>query len=285
MSAHGSGVSHAQTTHEKIAKAALEHLGATLPAIRNSISSHKIKSPVSFSSLSAFLISTKDFVVPSRVCIGSLDGNLILSVRLRIGSKFGRGAAPTAPAPSTAPAPAPPPAPAPAPAARGKRGRDDASERATNTMNQLKKRSGLSASTLKYTHNIIEQLLRVQSADGTSEVIESCGLSVAASDAATTATGATATGATPTFGKAQPRPRLIIACRLSAGVALPLGELKAALGDCFLDGMLTTDASRLSSEFQLPLSSSGKVVEAKHNQKSILLFAGVPILPAAKSSE
>ena len=71
------------------------------------------------------------------------------------------------------------------------------------------------------------------------------------------------------------RPRLIVAARLAAGVPVPLLKLRSALGACFKDGMLTTDASTLGPAYQLPLTAAGQAVE-NAGQRSILLFAAVP---------
>jgi hypothetical protein len=71
------------------------------------------------------------------------------------------------------------------------------------------------------------------------------------------------------------QPNIVIAFRLSAGVAIPLWQLCSALDVC-RDGIITVDAKQVSSEFDLPMSDQAHVAQ-KNGQRSILVFATIPI--------
>lgn len=241
--------------HAQLSKAA-EALGASRSTLRNATSSHHIKNPASFTALDAFYtqVTKPEGIRGAQLFLGSLDGELLLSARLR-----------TDPAPS---------------GRKKKRARDDAADRAAQAMKSVRKRcasdDSLKKATLDFAERTIEQLLRSVKGPGDEELFESCGLSVAPVQ---TATASAATVAPVANASAGPkRPRLIIACRLSAGVALPLGALRGALGPCFKDGMITTRPESLGAEYQLPLTDAGRVVEAQ-GQRSMLLFAAVPEQP------
>ena len=62
------------------------------------------------------------------------------------------------------------------------------------------------------------------------------------------------------------RPKLIVACRLSAGIAVPVYALRSALSTtgAFPDGMMTTNPDSLGPEYRLPLSGLGKAAEGNH---------------------
>ena len=59
---------------------------------------------------------------------------------------------------------------------------------------------------------------------------------------------------------------------------LPLVVLRRALGECFSDGMVTTKPELLGEAYRLPLSAAGQAIESQ-GQRSLLLFAAVPVLP------
>jgi hypothetical protein len=72
------------------------------------------------------------------------------------------------------------------------------------------------------------------------------------------------------------QPTFIIACRLSGGVAISLQCLFSAFEDCLEDGMLTTKTATLGSEFCLPASTMGTLVE-RSGQKSLFCYASILI--------
>jgi len=240
-------------THQKITSAA-SILRIQSSQLRNGVSSHRCTNPVSFAALESFIGAATSLLganAEKRMFLGSIEGVPVVSARLRAavpeqsvhGSNVG--------------------------GRKKKRSRDDAHERAEAACAKLRKHGDKAH--IDRAQNAIEQLLRTVKGPGGEEVFESCGVSLA-----TQAThNASASAASP--GKI--RPKVIVAARLSAGVALPLVVMKMALGDCFGDGMITTNPETLGPEYQLPLSAAGKAVEAA-GQRSLLLFAAVPEPPA-----
>ena len=247
------GTSEYTRTHQGIVDAA-RTLHATESTLRNAVSSHKINTPVTFQSLDSFVTATTQLsgqVKPSQLFLGSLDGDMFVSVRLR-------PAAPTASASGK------------------KRTRDDCAERAKAACSKLHTMVSKSndpernAKQVAYAQATIEQLLRNIKGPGGEEVFESCGVSMANVQ---DVQASVAASPTPAF-TAMRRPKLIIACRLSAGIPLPLVALREALGDSFRDGMITTKPESLGPAYRLPLTEQGTIVE-RSGQRSMLLFAAV----------
>lgn len=212
--------------------------------LRNAVSSHRLPNPVSFAALDGFITTAEKVLGPNtehRLFMGSIEGLPVVSARLRAVSE---------------------------PSVHGgkkKRARDDAHERAEAACAKLRKHGDKAH--IARAQDTIERLLRTVKGPAGEEVFESCGVSLAA-----TATH-NASVSSPLVAKA--RPKVIVAARLAAGVALPLAVMKKALGECFGDGMITTNPETLGPEYQLPLSAAGKAVEAS-GQRSLLLFAAVP---------
>ncbi len=223
--------------------------------LRNGVSSHNFADTVSFPVLDAFVTrvaqTTPQRRDPLRCYMGSIDGHLVVSVRVRPPSSS-LAAEPTA---------------------RRKRGRDDCGDRAETTVSKLRTtlrttQPGNTAALAQLTNakDTVERLLRnVRGTDG-EDPFESCAISFAQSQQQQASTAA---------ASSTTRPRLIVACRLSAGVALSLSALRDALGACFRDGMITTKPESLGAAYQLPLRATGHVVE-ESGQRSMLLFAAVP---------
>ena len=230
-------------------------LSGTDAALRNQVSSHKVKTPISFQALDTFCINaTKPGGTnASQLYLASLDGGPVISARL------GADSAPTQSG------------------SKKKRGRDDAGERAEATCAKLLRMSaGPRKTQVELAQKTIEELLRNVRGPRGEEVFEACGVSVA--PMATSQASASAPVATGM------RPRLIIACRLSSGIPLSLKALRMALGECFKDGMITTQPEKLGPEYQLPLSETGRAVE-NQGQRSMLLFAAVPEKVASATPE
>jgi len=231
-------------------------IGGNSATLRNGISSHRIKSPLAFPVLDTFAQRAGDALpapAADRLFLGSLDGRLVVSARLRVDP-------PAATATATAEAPR-----------RKKRARDDCSERARRAVATIRARADTPElrAAVDLAEATIEALLRAVRGPAGEELFEACGLSMAV--AQQTVASATA----PAANLSNQRPRLIIAARLATGVPVPLLKLRRALGECFKDGMITTDASALGPAYQLPLSAAGQAVE-ETGQRSILLFAAVP---------
>ena len=242
----------ATRVHAHVTRAA-EILRATGSTLRNSVSSHVLPNTLAFPALETFCVNvTKEGGPrPEQLYLGSLDGNIVISARLRGSSASGGGSR------------------------KKKRGRDDAGDRASAACAKLvrmaRAQEGAARERLERqvatAQQTIEQLLRNVKGPNDEECFESCGVSMAAS--VTTQASVAAPTTTPA------RPRLIVACRLSAGVALPLHALREALGACFRDGMLTTRPETLGPDYQLPLTEQGEATEGQ-GQRSMLLFAAVP---------
>lgn len=262
MEAEG-GTDHART-HATLTESA-RAMRTTESTLRNAISSHRVTNPLSFNCLDAFIVAatqTQKAVPVSSLFLGSLDGEMTVSSRLRHRSDT-------------------------QPSSGKKRTRDDCAERARATCKKLHKIVSVSEepernkAQVTLAQDTVEKLLRTVKGPGGEEVFESCGVSLANVQACTASASAPAQ---PAVGAPARRPRMIIACRLAAGVALPLGAMKAALGGCFRDGMITTRPESLGPDYQLPLTEQGQAVESR-GQRSMLLFAAVPDPPAARGRE
>jgi hypothetical protein len=69
-----------------------------------------------------------------------------------------------------------------------------------------------------------------------------------------------------------PRARVVIAARLNAGVAMPVRLLKACLGECWQDGLLTTlDTLHGISEVDLPYSAEAEAALSFGNSPLLLV--------------
>lgn len=259
-----------EAVHARIVAAA-QTLQPTKSRLRNGISSHRVGGPVAFPVLDSFTERATAALASDperRLFLGSVDGDLYVSVQVR------------ARADADADAGSEP---------KRKRQRDDCAERAENAVADIRKRvraNPLNCAMLAavdVARDVIEQLLRTVKGAHREEVVESCGLSMAsgAQGGASMGGGGSCNGGGG--GGASERPRLIIAARLSAGVPMSLLALKRALGPCFKDGMVTTQPESLGPAYQLPLSAAGKAVE-QAGQRSLLLFAAVPILAVAAAT-
>lgn len=72
-----------------------------------------------------------------------------------------------------------------------------------------------------------------------------------------------------------PRPRVVIAARLNAGISIPVALLKSCMGECWTDGLLTTLGSIQGiSEIDLPLSDEAKTAQ-RHGNASLMLVTSV----------
>jgi len=72
-----------------------------------------------------------------------------------------------------------------------------------------------------------------------------------------------------------PRPRVVIAARLNAGISIPVALLKSCMGECWADGLLTTQSSLHGiSEIDLPLSDEAETAQ-HYGNTSLLLVTSV----------
>lgn len=222
--------------------------------LSNGVSAHYTKQSLSFAQLERFLEQASKLVTDKcKFNLGSIGEELLVSVGLREGS-------------------APPP-----PKTGKKRGYDDSADRAKAAVDAARKRlmkdPAITEAMLKAAEEQIERMFRDVKGANNELVFESLGLSV------TPTTVVTASASAP-VPNSSTRPKLIVACRLSAGIAVPIYALRGALGTggAFPDGMMTTNPDSLGPEYRLPLSELGRAAEG-NGQRSILLFAAVPYSP------
>ena len=236
--------------HAFVRSVAVAQLGATSCTLRNGISSHVIRDPVSLQSVQAFCtrVLANTNLRRAQIFVSSLDGSMHVSVHIR--------------------------APDATDALVRKRSRDGDGDgdgdrdRATRAVERAQEgvaqHARISVETLAVAHGVIGELLRTVKGTRREDPFESCGLHIARRSLDTTR--ASAVHATP---------RLVIGCRMSAGIAVPLGALCTALGPCVADGMLTTKAASIGADYQLPESAESNVATS-YGQSSLLLFAAMP---------
>lgn len=265
-----------ETLHESLCKHdAL--LNATSSKLSNCVSIHYTGNPLSLSQLDRFLNESVAVVKQrSAYHIGSLSGNLVVSVNLRTEASAAPSSSLSKP--------------------KSKRGYDDSSDRAKDAVDAARERlqnnktKAVSEDHLRMAQSIIERMFRDIKGSNGELVFESLGLSVSQAQAMRTNTASFGNGSSngsatpPSANSFSTRPNLVIACRLSGGIAIPIQTLKRVLSQegKFLDGMITTKAETLGPEYRLPLSQLGKEAESK-GQASMLMFIAVPIPPLKKA--
>lgn len=229
-------------------------LSSTSSKLSNAMSIHYCGNPLSLSQIGRFVDEAAKSLVRTKRSynLGVLSGELVVSVNLR----------PPVSAASSAPA------------SKRKRASetDDAHDRAKAAVDQAKRildrraegESKLDVAHLTYAQRILERVFRDVRGTNGEIILESLGLSIAPPSSATSS-----------------RPRVIVACRLSGGVGIPIFLLKSIFSrdGKFFDGLITTKVDTLGPEYRLPLSQLGKVAEAK-GQHSALLFVGIPPPPS-----
>ena len=81
------------------------------------------------------------------------------------------------------------------------------------------------------------------------------------------------------LSSSDPRPRLVVALRLNAGIPTALGLLKSCLGTCWGDGAVTVaDSVSGVDSVQLPLTAEGEA-SREHGNLPILIVTSVPPAP------
>lgn len=72
------------------------------------------------------------------------------------------------------------------------------------------------------------------------------------------------------------RPSLVLAVRINAGLAVPVSQLKAALGSCWQDGVVSSESSVMGvQDSDLPLTDEGSASLAQGNSP-LLVVTSVP---------
>ena len=258
----------------------------------NCVSMHHPSNPVSLRNLTRFLDeATRELKQPFTLNFGCLSGNIIVSVNLRSQSSSTFQKLSSSLNKKT------------------KRGYDDSYERARDAVDAARKRlqraniTSIDNTHLEYAQTVIENMFQnIQGTNG-ELVFESLGLSVTPANVITTNTirtdpskhtstcFTTSNTCAPTPSSAPPaasvtpsstsnfstRPQLIIACRISGGIAIPVSCIKHMLSQdgIVFDGMITSKVESIGQEYRLPLSHLGKEAESK-GQQSMLLFVAVP---------
>lgn len=226
-----------QTTHRAVQQAS-STLRVVKSVIRERVSVHTMSDPTPFSNMFSFQKIATGASTGSKTFVGSMTGELVFSV-------------------NTAYTP-------PEPTRSGKkRSLDTSTEDAERAIAKVRRSSGsetISNASFKAAQECVASLIKLKGAKGES-VIESWAVSLRKSGQ----WGAGSTG-----------PSLVIAARMTAGVAIPLGTLCNAMRVC-RDGMLAVSTDRIHEEFDLPLTDQG-VTADERGQKSVLVFASVPNL-------
>ena len=211
--------------------------------MRNRTTTHSMPETTAFASLFGFQKITHQISCASKTFIGSIDGEILLSVN-------------TAYAPVEEPG---------APKKK-KRGRDTAEEDADRAVAKVE-RSGadahkVSQATFNAARGVLKEMLNTRGVSN-EPVIESWAVSLRKPGS---------------WGAAQngQMPSIVIGFRLAAGVPIPLGKLCTSLRIC-RDGLVTTSVERVNTDFDLPLSDQGSAAQDS-GQKSILLLASIPYL-------
>jgi len=224
--------------HSRILQSA-DTLKIVKSTLAEKVSRHELSETAALSTISLFQRVAAQSSCAKLSFVGSVAGKIVLSVN------------------TSASRPAPP---------LKKRKIDTSQEEAHRAIEKVK-RSGTEADkirkeTFEVAQEAITALLRVRGAAG-ENVIESWTVSLRkAGD----------------WGGRQANadslPQLFIGARVTAGVAVPLAEVCAALST-FQDGMVTTSMDRVGADFRLPLSTQGEAAE-ETGQRSLLLLATVP---------
>lgn len=227
--------------HRQLCKLSTALFQASKSTLVNRTSAHVCSTAVSFIQLEkaavAFESATSAFAGRYGVFFGSLAGDLVMSVVLMTGESK------------------PPPPPK-----KKKRGRDEAADRANDAVEAARRRLkklgkpidevGLENAACQMT-----RLFNLKGAHHDEVVVDTLGLSISASHAV---------------------PRLIVAARMAAGVAVDAKLLAGAIrGEAATppDGLLTTSRANIDSRFLLPDDE----IRASDERKHVLLYSSTEI--------
>jgi hypothetical protein len=208
--------------------------------LKNNVSVHTFNDTITLSSIFGFQKIAHEIKSPSRSFIGSINGEISLSfnyTREVASNKI----------------------------VKKKRGRDSSEDDADSAVKRVQ-RSGADAqlvteATFTAARSVIASVLRMRGAGG-EIVVESWAVSIRKP------------GSYGNISVQINTPTLVVGFRLSAGVAIPLSQLCAALSVC-RDGLITTSVLKVDKDFDLPLTPQGAASEL-NGQKSILVLATIP---------
>ena len=228
----------ASEMHASVLRSA-EALKIQSSTLRGLVSVHTMRPTTPFSGMFKFQKLAVDQRHGERAFVGSIEGNMVLSINTGYGASAGSSKQ------------------------SKKRARDtseDDAERAVSKVRRGDNGAAVTAASYAAAAQCVASLLRLRGAGG-ERVVESWAVSMRKKGE---------------WGATQDREALVLAARLTAGVALPLGALCAVVRTC-RDGLLTVDTDKVDPTFDLPLSDQGKAAQGS-GQRSILLMAAVPHL-------
>lgn len=236
--------------HDVLAAVAAKN-GAVDSVFQNGVSLHKLAKSVSFGQLKAFLEATKKN--EARTFIGTLGGQIVVSVNFNFETSVESGATGTTGAPGAR--------------VGKKRGRDSVEDAVQAAVDRVKKGVNLEEVDLvilEHARTALYAMLTSLKGAKRETVVESWGLSYKKDDVVA-----------PVVPTAQ-RPKLILSLKMTPSVAVPLKRMLELLGPhCNGDGMVSIkESSELASGFDLPLGDQARVAE-EHGQKAMSLFATV----------
>ena len=239
--------------HAEISKLAKSLLKASTSTLRGSISAHQVGTRLTFPSLLAFCTAVQKARSDGpATCVFVSSREAALTVSVQLSASWLR--------PLDA-------------AHRGKRGRRhlDADERAERICKPL---HAAATCTHRKRHidaaqTVVSRVIGELWGDRGECLLEACAVSLASVPAPPP----------PAAAPAAPPPaaasRVVLTCRLSAGMPISLASLKRGLGSAIEDGMLTTNAHELAQDYKLPLCDYATVAEA-NGQTGLLMLACVP---------
>ena len=228
----------AKAFHERVQESR-DLLQISNSKLNGRVSSHLVPNKTSFQNLSAFQRIAVQEKCGDKSHLGTIDGHLCFSVNAAFKKHE--------------------------PPASRKRKADAELEEAERAVNKVKNSGNgadkITTKSYSIATQAVSNLLKLKGASG-----ESCVESFAVSKRQNGDYGA--------VKHEDGRPSLVVAARLTGGVAVPISSVIATFKDC-PDGMLSTSLDGVTSDFDLPMSEECKTGHEK-GQRSILLLASVP---------
>ena len=224
-------------------RAVIAHVGSSLRVERSELkpmlSMHVMPDSLPLSHLFTFQKIATSCGKAGMSAMGTVDGKISFSINAR---------------------PRPPPAPS------RKRNRDTSREEAERACARVKKcgerAERVPEETYDAAKDVLTEIIKLRGTSG-EQLVESWGLSLRTGGQ----WGAPADKDSP--------PNLVISARLSAGVAVGIRDVVAAVAPC-KDGLLTVNGDSVNSDFRLPQTEQSITAESG-GQRSLMLLASVPV--------
>lgn len=232
-----SDVSTTRAMHARIQQSASE-LRVIKSVINRHVTSHTIGTSVPFSNVDSFQQIAVSERCGERSFLGSIQGEIVLSVNIGYVKPYKEGK---------------------------KRRADTTSDDADRALAKIKKSgddaSKISSASYMVAKETITNLLKLRGASG-EPVLESWAVSLRLPGQYGAAMSVTS------------RPSLVIAMRLAGGIAIPLSPIHAIVKSC-KDGLITVATEVVNPDFNLPMTEQCREAHDR-GQKSLLLLASVP---------